>query len=419
MAERHDIADWFRGFIMEQSFLHQYPHYAYVLSQMTPFHDPTMEVMAVSYQRGELFLHVNTNFFMQSPQYLRGVLLHEVHHVVLGHLTRPSLRHVAHPHIMTIAMEISANEFIQEPLPLEPLTVERFLDKGILPGQSTRERYEILRQAMEQGDSMTGYSKQCVDTHHVWGTGFPQEQDEHTPDAAQSHRSDKPIQRVIRRALAQGDELCIELKRHGVRIAGRESGELLEELLETEIEPVTFVDWRAALQMFVAQMRAPRRTYTRPNRRFPHKVGVVPGRVYSSGTGDKPSLLVAIDTSASVSYEELQEIARHLQLLHALADIVVVECDLVIQRIYPFRGKLNAVKGRGGTDLRPVFESDVLGKFRPNGVVYFTDGYGPYPEEPPSIPTLWVLTVDPENHPFDCPWGEQAHFVLPELWDEA
>lgn len=416
MAERHDIADWFRGFIMEQSFLHRYPHYAYVLSQMTTFHDPTMEVMGVSYQRGQLFLHVNTDFFMRSPQYLRGVLLHEVHHVVLGHLTRPALRNVAHTHIMTIAMEISANEYINELLPGDPLTLDRFADKGILPGQSTRERYEILREAMERGEPLSGYAKQCVDTHHDWGVGFPHG-DDNTPEAAQSHRSDKPVQRVIRRALAQGDELCIELKRHGVRIAGRESGELLEELLEVEEEPITFVDWRAALQMFVARMRAPRRTYSRPNRRFPHRVGVVPGRVHASGSGDKPNLLVAIDTSASVSYEELLEIARHLQLLHALAAITIVECDVVIQRVYPFQGKLNAVQGRGGTDLRPVFADEMLRQYRPDGIVYFTDGYGPYPEEAPAVPTLWVLTVDPEQHPFDCPWGEKAHFLLPEEWD--
>ncbi len=416
MAERHDIADWFRGFIMEQSFLHRYPHYAYVLSQMTTFHDPTMEVMAVSYQRGQLFLHVNTDFFMRSPQYLRGVLLHEVHHVVLGHLTRPALRNVAHTHIMTIAMEISANEYINELLPGDPLTLDRFADQGILPGQSTRERYEILREVMERGEPLSSYVKQCVDTHHDWGVGFPQG-DDNTPEAAQSHRSDKPVQGVIRRALAQGDELCIELKRHGVRIAGRESGELLEELLEVEEEPITFVDWRAALQMFVARMRAPRRTYSRPNRRFPLRVGVVPGRVYASGSGDKPNLLVAIDTSASVSYEELLEIARHLQLLHALASITIVECDVVIQRVYPFRGTLNAVQGRGGTDLRPVFTDDILRQHRPDGIVYFTDGYGPYPEEASAVPTLWVLTVDPEQHPFDCSWGEQAHFLLPEEWD--
>ena len=40
------------------------------------------------------------------------------------------------------------------------------------------------------------------------------------------------------------------------------------------------------------------------------------------------------------------------------------------------------------------------------GVVYFTDGQGPFPQHPPRVPTLWVLTQD--ELPFACPWGARA-----------
>jgi predicted metal-dependent peptidase len=63
------------------------------------------------------------------------------------------------------------------------------------------------------------------------------------------------------------------------------------------------------------------------------------------------------------------------------------------------------VVGRGGTDLRPVFEPAFLREHQPDGIVYFTDGCGPYPMEDPGIKTLWVLTSGPR---FGCTWGERV-----------
>jgi predicted metal-dependent peptidase len=40
-------------------------------------------------------------------------------------------------------------------------------------------------------------------------------------------------------------------------------------------------------------------------------------------------------------------------------------------------------------------------------VIYFTDGEGPFPETPPRVPVLWVLTRPSE---FACPWGQRARF---------
>ena len=119
--------------------------------------------------------------------------------------------------------------------------------------------------------------------------------------------------------------------------------------------------------------------------------------------------LVAIDTSLSMTEAELAEVARQLGPLSELAQLHVVECDRSIARDYPFLGTLEQVKGRGGTDLRPVFEPAFLCARGADGVVYFTDGDGPYPEHAPPLPVLWMLT---KPRSFACPWGARAALRL-------
>jgi predicted metal-dependent peptidase len=128
----------------------------------------------------------------------------------------------------------------------------------------------------------------------------------------------------------------------------------------------------------------------------------------------RPSLLVAIDTSLSMTGRELAEVSRQLVGLAEHARITVAECDAAIARVYPFEGAVAEMAGRGGTDLRPVFEPGFLGRMKVDGVIYFTDGEGPFPEAAPNLltgsrlgalPVLWVLT---KPVTFRCAWGERA-----------
>jgi len=161
--------------------------------------------------------------------------------------------------------------------------------------------------------------------------------------------------------------------------------------------------------MFVGVVRKPTPTYGRPSRRFPDNIGRIPGRMHGRVKDRAPPLIAAIDTSSSMSSAELARIARQLTPLSRLVDITIVECDSTIKRVYPFKREVKSITGRGGTDLRPVFGPGFLQKHRPDGIIYFTDGEGPYPPEGPGVKTLWVLT---KPAPFGCPWGTKA--LLPD-----
>ncbi|MCS6899152.1 MAG: VWA-like domain-containing protein [Myxococcales bacterium] len=377
------LAAWLRSFVAEPWFLKKYPLYAGVLARMRPVADPSTNIMAVSFHEGHFYLHVNTDFFQTNPRYLLGVLLHEVHHIVLGHLTHPKFRDPVHPDLMEIALEISANEYIDEPLP-GGILLRDYEPLGLRPHQSTIRRYERLVELRRQ-DKLKLPAQLCFVDEHRWGN---------VPLVHQV-----PVQRLIEDALADlGDAPETPL-----RLAGRTPQYLLQQL-NVQGPPLPF-DWKTALRMFTSLQRTPCHSYARPNRRFPGRMGEIPGRVYTSREVERPSILVALDTSGSMSNNDLEEIGRQLAQLAQHTRFLVAECDMVIHRIYPFPGRLSTVMGRGGTDLRPVFDPWLLRSRRVQGVVYFTDGLGPFPEGAPPIPVLWVLTG---QEPFHCPWGQQV-----------
>ena len=160
-------AGWFEEWLSETTFLHRYPHYAGVLARMHPVATNTVPVMAVTLWRWDkpdsrLRLFANLAYFEKHPHYRAGVLLHEINHVVLGHLTNPLLHAVQHPRIMELAMELSADEPILEPLPDNGLSLQYFARYGIRPRQSTLERYRLLADAYGRGDLPDGEVRRSV-----------------------------------------------------------------------------------------------------------------------------------------------------------------------------------------------------------------------------------------------------------------
>jgi predicted metal-dependent peptidase len=401
MPDSSPFARWLHDFIHGADFLSRYPLYVCALSRFEVLEDEGVPSMAVSaLAGGRIRLHVNPTYFAEHPQYLRGILLHEVHHVVLGHLT-PRFRGRAWPKLMEIAMEVSANEDIREQLP-DPVTWQQFSALGLRPNQSTQQRYELLVEHRDQLPPLSVPFGQLVDDHRPSsGQGVAEPRDAGVlADAALLTGTSALIQRLVREA---GD---FDAHLEGAMLAGRTPGQLQQELQLGQQAPQAEVDWKAALAFFVPRSRTSTLSWSRPSRRQPARIGEVPGRQRRPGQGAKPHLLVAIDTSGSMRQTELAEIAAQLRRVNRHARITVVECDHSIQRTYPFQGSIQTVMGRGGTDLRPPFSPEVLAEHRPDGIVFFTDGGGPHPEDAPGVKTHWVLTTDLERFP--CPWGRKV-----------
>jgi predicted metal-dependent peptidase len=379
-----------------RSFLGKYPFHAALLARIEVVEDSSVRWMAVSIDRGRWFLHVNLDSLARSPEYTAGILLHELQHIALGHLSNDKFRvDVEHPELMETCMEMSANDGITEPLP-NPIVWQSFARFGVRASHSTLERYALLlpihrsgalRKALRDG----GASE--VDDHGPWREG-------RGAGAGALARTRALVERSLDEARREG--LAPDAK-----IAGLTPGRLLEALGgDAPGDAVAEkIDWRAALSGLVQRLRTPHRTWSRPNRRFAERVGEVPGRAYRHGERSRPSVLAVIDSSASMEREDLAMIAREFERLAPHARVVVCECDTEVTRVYPFAGRIDTVMGRGGTDLRPPFAPTLLAREAIDAVVYFTDGEGPFDARAPAVPTLWVLTSAVD---FRCPWGQRA-----------
>lgn len=129
-------------------------------------------------------------------------------------------------------------------------------------------------------------------------------------------------------------------------------------------------------------------------------------------------LVVAIDTSGSCDKEtvsrflaETWKLLSNQENFFRKMNVCFLQCDCVIQDVTRIQSREDwldyakkvVIQGRGGTDFTPVF--DYVEKLRRTkqlkslkALLYFTDGDGFYPTQPPDYETAFVLLKD-SGHP--------------------
>lgn len=115
------------------------------------------------------------------------------------------------------------------------------------------------------------------------------------------------------------------------------------------------------------------------------------------------------DTSGSMGETEQAVILSEAEgILKALAGtrVTFVACDAKVHtmaRVGSVAEMKKGMLGGGGTDFRPAFQALEKMRPRPNVLVFATDGYGRYPEGPPSgIRVIWLNV----NGEISVDWGE-------------
>ncbi len=154
----------------------------------------------------------------------------------------------------------------------------------------------------------------------------------------------------------------------------------------TEVTPSKF-NWRAYLRRFAGNSYIVETKLSRKklNKRYPD----APGMKFKP----KKHILVAIDTSGSVSNDELVEFFNEIRHIHKTGtEITVLQCDTQINSIEKYNPKKDVkVQGRGGTEFNPVLEYYNKNTKKFTCLVYLTDGEC-YTDITPRGKMLWVIS---------------------------
>lgn len=167
-------------------------------------------------------------------------------------------------------------------------------------------------------------------------------------------------------------------------------------------------NWKEILRDYISMCISHSRTWIPPNRRHVYR------KLYLPGTSRQAEieLVIAIDTSGSTFMylqqflDELSAIFRSFGEYH----VTIINCDAEISSVKEYSSEDGEeftseykFSGGGGTDLCPPFQyvKDEL-ETQPQCLLYFTDGFGPAPQEAPPYPVLWCLTPDGE---VPAKWG--------------
>ena len=193
-------------------------------------------------------------------------------------------------------------------------------------------------------------------------------------------------------------------------------GKAMEQLNES------YVDWVDVMRDLLQSVYSNNPTWTRLNKRHSWRGINLPSRDKEPKGGE---LVIAIDTSGSVSEEELNVFATEINSLAeecGINKIRVCYCDTTVHK--NSKGEwwdeydldceeLELVcRGGGGTDFDPPFNlyndytddtDDVI------AFIYFTDAYGQCSSEvEPNVPVIWALSGGENNWSNELPFGEKV-----------
>lgn len=314
-------------------------------------------------------LYVNEDFWKKlTDKEQLAVLMHECSHLCFFHLTEhfKASNHA----LMNIAMDASINQYIQN-LPADCVTVESLskqYGKNLELKRGAWYYYnELLDYAEKNPEFMNQFNN--IDSHDMWPGDEMSEAERTLYDNQIKSRLKETAEQVVKQA-------------------GKIPGELSSILEAIKNKPPVF-NWKRYFRRLIGNSITSeiQLTRMRPSKRFPDARGIRMKR--------KPNIMVAVDTSGSISQDDLKDFFSEIHHIWKTGvNVTVVEFDTQIQKVFEYKDKPNIeVHGRGGTDC-----TEVITYYKQHrdfsSCIIFTDGYLSTFELPVCQSLIWVITKD-------------------------
>ena len=356
------------------------PYYGFFLIMLNKVWRKDLPTAGVSKQNINYQLAINEEFWTGlSDMHKMGLLKHELLHIAFGHLT--SFSSFSNKKLANVAMDMEINQYIEDSwLPEGGIRIEDYEDLKLDKRAGCRYYYDQLLRLQDEKDKNGTTGNDAMDKlldnvasgdipdHSTW-----EEFDDMTD--AEKKLIEKQVQKILQDA-----------KEQTVKKRGNVPGEI-EGLIVVEEFTAPKFDWKGYLRRFTGVS----------TKVFTKKIRRKENRRYEDNPGLKikmrQHMLLAIDTSGSVSDTELAEFMNEIHHIYKVGvDITVVQCDTSIKSIEPYKGKNEiSVLGRGGTEFDPVLDYYNANLKKYTSLVYFTDGEC-YTSVRPRGKVLWVLS---------------------------
>jgi predicted metal-dependent peptidase len=349
------------------------------------------------------------------------IILHEIGHPMFGHMSRLGGRDRK---LANIAMDYALNQRIWEMVQQMPalkaeLPKDALIDHARWGDMNWEAIYDVLRKEQpeisEPGEGGNGQGgkqgQQGKGKYKMFDEVYPAGQtlDENGNPVEGSGTSDEEANTLDKSWLLAAQAAATMAKARGIQ-AG-----MLEEFINDMIKPN--IDWKTQLQDLISRIGRDESSWRRFNKRHIHREAYLPG-MYSEHCGP---IAFMLDTSGSMSSDEGKA------ALGAMNDILE---DVKPERIYygqcdtKMQGDVEELtpqdlplvgiemKGRGGTDLNPIFAWAVEHQQEIDCLIVQTDGHIseiaghniPY-----GLPMIWIVTTDNVTH---CTFGHVIQVTL-------
>lgn len=348
------------------------------------------DTLAVGYENGLVVLYVNPDFWVEdlaTLSYKVGAIKHEILHIVFKHIFR--YKAFNHKTIFNIAADLVVNQYVKpEQLIQGAVLLDNFPELKLKAHQHVNYYYNSLMDLYnrfsddknkEEADknaswqilkSLLNEENSMQKSHGFWRNIENLSSAEH--DIAESSINQALETSISRMKSDHFTKLPAHLRRY------------LEDFRQS-LNPI--INWRRVLKLFTnsSSHTQIKNTVRRPSKRYGSNPGIKVKK--------KQKVLIAIDTSGSIDMEELRDFFSEIyHIWKQGSEVLVVECDVTINQTYKYTGTPpKNVRGGGGTSFEAplVYANNV---FRPDALIYFTDGFGPRPSNRCNCPILWLIS---------------------------
>ncbi len=377
----------------------QEPFYGMFLIMLNKVWTKMVPTAGVSRNGINYQLSINEEFWSNlTPNKHKGLLKHELLHIGFFHLT--DYEHLADKRIANIAMDLEINQYIDKDwLPEGGMFLDTFPELNLDTKAGTNYYYEKLQQAAKDGscpnlDKMLAAMGAGQIIVKLGGGPGGKDQDANVPDHSTWGDFDELDEATKKLIKAQTEHILKEVAEQVRKSRGTIPGEFGEILKKIESPEEAKFDWKGYLRRFAggAISTYSKKSRRKENIRFEDSAGIK--------IKPKRRILVGIDTSGSVSSEELKEFLNEIYHIHRSGtEAVIIQCDMAISHIGKFSPKEDyTIHGRGGTSFEPVTNYYNEHQHQFNCLIYFTDGEAPAPDKCRG-PVLWVISSKSNDNP--------------------